>query len=61
MPLPRLHFRPRSLGAALLATAALLLSACAQDRYYAPSDTTASPKSGVTVYGEIDTSVVRTR
>ena len=42
--------------------AATALAGCVQDRYYPASDTTASPgQSGVTVYGEIDTSVVRTR
>lgn len=39
------------------------LSGCAQQSPYIPSDTSASnaPASGITVFGEIDTSVVHTR
>lgn len=50
----------RSWSTALFAAAALFLAGC-QSSYYQPTETTTSPKSGVTVYGEIDTSVVHTR
>lgn len=56
----RLSLLPRRLGYALFAASLLVLSGCAKDRYYTPSETSAQ-KSGVTVYGEIDTSVSRTR
>ena len=47
---------------ALILAAAALLAGCAQPMdYYQPSDTTARPAGGVTVYGEIDASVGRTR
>lgn len=45
------------LGLALLG----LLSGCAQTGYYQPTENSASQKSGVTVFGEIDASVVHTR
>ena len=61
MPSPRFSLLPRCLSYAALAASLLVLSGCAQDRYYQPSETSASQKNGVTVYGEIDTSVVRTR
>lgn len=51
-------FRVRALfGFALLG----LLSGCAPNGYYQPTENSASQKSGVTVFGEIDTSVVHTR
>lgn len=41
---------------------ALALGGCAQRaQYYQPSDTSARSGSGITVYGEIDTSVVHSR
>lgn len=43
--------------AVLLAT----LGGCAQNSHYTPSGSTANSSSGVTVYGDIDTSIVRTR
>lgn len=47
--------------AALLVVVASL-SGCTQTSLYQPSDTSAgNSASGVTVFGEIDTSVVRTR
>lgn len=48
-----LHF----LGIAI----ALTLGGCALRDYYPASDTTANTPSGITVYGEIDASVVHTR
>lgn len=40
----------------------LALGGCAQPpQYYQPSDTSASSGSGITVYGEIDASVVHSR
>lgn len=52
---------PRALGTVLFIFSALFLSGCAQHGYYTPSESSASQKSGVTVYGEIDTSVIHTR
>ena len=41
---------------------ALALGGCAQRaQYYQPSDTSARSGSGITVYGEIDASVVHSR
>ena len=40
---------------------ALTLSGCASNQYYQPSETSAGSASGITVYGEVDTSVVHTR
>lgn len=57
---PHTSLVARSWSTALLAAAALFLAGC-QSRYYQPTETTASQKSGVTVYGEVDTSVVHTR
>ena len=57
---PHTSLVARSWSTALFVAAALLLAGC-QSRYYQPTETTASHKSGVTVYGEVDTSVVRTR
>jgi outer membrane biogenesis lipoprotein LolB len=55
------HSAQRTLRAALCTFAALFLTACAHDGYYQPTENSASQKSGVTVFGEIDTSVVHTR
>lgn len=41
---------------------AFILGGCAQPpQYYQPSDTSAGSGSGITVYGEIDASVVHSR
>lgn len=53
--------QPRTLSAALFTLAILFLTGCAHNGYYQPTENSASQKSGVTVYGEIDTSVVHTR
>lgn len=45
-------------------TLALTLAGCANHHYYQPSETSAGSSgsaSGITVYGEVDTSVVHTR
>lgn len=52
---------PRTLSAALFTLATLFLTGCAHNDYYQPTENSASQKSGVTVFGEIDTSVVHTR
>ena len=45
----------------LYITIALTLGGCAQQQYYQPSETSASNPSGITVYGEVDASVVHAR
>lgn len=59
----RHHFPslPRALSALCVMCSALFLMGCAQTGYYPPSESSAGQKSGVTVFGEIDTSVVHTR
>lgn len=45
----------------LIASLCMLLAACAQDRYYQPTESTADTGSGVTVFGTIDANVTHTR
>ena len=54
--------QPHTWLTALALTATLALGGCAQRaQYYQPSDTSARSGSGITVYGEIDASVVHSR
>lgn len=58
------HFfltRPRALLALVVGLGAACLTGCAHDGHYGRTQNSASPQSGITVYGEIDTSVVHTR
>jgi ABC-type molybdate transport system substrate-binding protein len=47
----------------VLATLALVaaLTGCANSGYYQPSSTSAQSGSGITVFGELDANVTRTR
>lgn len=53
--------RLRILGTLIAAAGIVLLGGCASHGHHQSSTSHASPQSGITVYGEIDTSVVRTR
>ena len=60
--MPTMFFVWKRCASAMACCMALgLLSGCASGSYYQPSENSASSQHGITVYGEIDTSVVRTR
>ena len=52
----------KKLGGCLLVVLAILsLNGCAQSGYTSATGSNAGSSSGITVYGDIDTSIVRTR